>query len=117
MSCLLLFVAILAVSRALGDHHMKGPGRDFVSNVIHFASEELKDTDTALILACDGVRSPCLTLFLIHFFISNYISFRFIHGAIQSLSPLLNHLKEVPRVIFWMFSLLLDLSFSSIVPE
>jgi protein phosphatase PTC1 len=47
--------AILAVTRALGDHNMKGPGKDFVSNEIYYRSETVTDKDVALILACDGL--------------------------------------------------------------
>ena len=44
-------VGVLAVTRALGDRAMK----DFVINDPFCSKVPLKDSDTLLILACDGV--------------------------------------------------------------
>jgi protein phosphatase PTC1 len=46
---------LIAVSRALGDHHMKGPGKDFILGDPYFQLLELTPEDDYLILACDGV--------------------------------------------------------------
>ncbi|KAJ5071916.1 hypothetical protein M0811_09815 [Anaeramoeba ignava] len=44
-------VGVLAVSRALGDHAIK----PFVTNIPYVSEVELEDTDSFLILACDGL--------------------------------------------------------------
>jgi len=46
---------LIAVSRALGDHHMKGPGKDFILATPYFQLIELTPEDDYLILACDGI--------------------------------------------------------------
>jgi len=46
---------ILGVSRAIGDHLMKGPGKNFISGEPFLHSENLTDDDSFLILACDGI--------------------------------------------------------------
>jgi len=46
---------LIGVSRALGDHHMKGPGKDFILAEPYFQLIELTPEDDYLILACDGI--------------------------------------------------------------
>eukprot|EP01125_Pyxidicula_operculata_P014567 TRINITY_DN4866_c0_g1_i1.p1 TRINITY_DN4866_c0_g1~~TRINITY_DN4866_c0_g1_i1.p1 ORF type:complete len:273 (+),score=62.81 TRINITY_DN4866_c0_g1_i1:36-854(+) len=46
---------LVGVSRALGDHNMKGPGKDYIINDPYFTMTTLEDDDDYLILACDGV--------------------------------------------------------------
>eukprot|EP01122_Echinamoeba_exundans_P015219 TRINITY_DN7128_c0_g1_i1.p1 TRINITY_DN7128_c0_g1~~TRINITY_DN7128_c0_g1_i1.p1 ORF type:complete len:293 (-),score=56.25 TRINITY_DN7128_c0_g1_i1:49-849(-) len=43
--------AMIAITRSLGDHHMK----QWLINEPHFYATELQETDTTLILACDGL--------------------------------------------------------------
>ena len=40
----------------MGDHVMKGEGKNFISNEIEFQMQEITDKNPFLILACDGVR-------------------------------------------------------------
>jgi protein phosphatase PTC1 len=42
---------MISVTRALGDHHMK----QWLVNEPYFYATELQDTDSTLILACDGL--------------------------------------------------------------
>jgi len=46
---------LVAITRALGDHHMKGPGKDYILADPYFQLIELAPEDDYLILACDGV--------------------------------------------------------------
>lgn len=56
-ACFLFFnrslscTAMIAITRSLGDHHMK----QWLINEPHFQATELTDADTLLILACDGL--------------------------------------------------------------
>uniref|UniRef100_A0A6B2LEN0 PPM-type phosphatase domain-containing protein n=1 Tax=Arcella intermedia TaxID=1963864 RepID=A0A6B2LEN0_9EUKA len=46
---------LVAITRALGDHHMKGPGKDFIISEPHAEMTALSAEDDYMILACDGV--------------------------------------------------------------
>jgi len=46
---------LVGITRALGDHHMKGPGKDFILATPYFQLIKLTPEDNYLILACDGV--------------------------------------------------------------
>jgi len=46
---------LVAITRALGDHHMKGPGKDFILAEPYTQLIEINEDDDYLILACDGV--------------------------------------------------------------
>eukprot|EP01123_Difflugia_compressa_P002604 TRINITY_DN13345_c0_g1_i1.p1 TRINITY_DN13345_c0_g1~~TRINITY_DN13345_c0_g1_i1.p1 ORF type:complete len:201 (-),score=36.34 TRINITY_DN13345_c0_g1_i1:59-571(-) len=46
---------LVAITRALGDHHMKGPNKNFIVGEPYTQMVELTPEDDYLILACDGV--------------------------------------------------------------
>jgi len=46
---------LVAITRALGDHHMKGPGKDFILADPYTQLIEINQDDDYLIIACDGV--------------------------------------------------------------
>jgi len=46
---------LVAVSRAMGDHNMKGENKSYISNDPYFSLVKLEEEADFLILACDGV--------------------------------------------------------------